>query len=75
MHSAALVWPEKFRLGITLLTAFRSWVSLNLLLFGDILSIGNSDVWQNVAIAVLMLAGVGLYYKELLFFTFAPPQG
>jgi manganese/iron transport system permease protein len=61
-----------FSLGITLLTVLRSRVSLEQLLFGDILSINASDVGQIAAIALLVLVGVGLFYKELLFFTFDP---
>jgi manganese/iron transport system permease protein len=68
----AITFSTFFSLGITLLTVFRSQVSLEQLLFGDILSISPSDVWQIAAIAGLVLVGVALFYKELLFFTFDP---
>ncbi|MBE9157722.1 metal ABC transporter permease [Nodosilinea sp. LEGE 06152] len=68
----AITFSTFFSLGITLLTVFRSRVSLEQLLFGDILSINAADVWQIAAIAGLVLVGVGLFYKELLFFTFDP---
>ncbi|WP_035994533.1 metal ABC transporter permease [Leptolyngbya sp. KIOST-1] len=68
----AITFSTFFSLGITLLTVLRSRVSLEQLLFGDILSISASDVWQIGAIAALVLVGVGLFYKELLFFTFDP---
>lgn len=68
----AITFSTFFSLGITLLTVFRSRVSLEQLLFGDILSINIGDVWQIAAIAGLVLAGVALFYKELLFFTFDP---
>ncbi|MGG6239258.1 metal ABC transporter permease [Nodosilinea sp. AN01ver1] len=68
----AITFSTFFSLGITLLTVLRSRVSLEQLLFGDILSIRSSDVWQIAAIAGLVLVGVGLFYKELLFFTFDP---
>ncbi|MGB3136170.1 MAG: metal ABC transporter permease [Nodosilinea sp.] len=68
----AITFSTFFSLGITLLTVFRSRVSLEELLFGDILSISPGDVWQITAIAGLVLAAVGLFYKELLFFTFDP---
>ncbi len=70
----AITFSTFFSLGITLLTVFRSRVSLEQILFGDILSINTSDVWQIALIAALVLLGVGLFYKELLFFTF-DPQG
>ncbi|MBW4460015.1 MAG: metal ABC transporter permease [Nodosilinea sp. WJT8-NPBG4] len=68
----AITFSTFFSLGITLLTVFRSRVSLEQLLFGDILSIKTSDVWQIALIAGLVLMGVALFYKELLFFTFDP---
>lgn len=68
----AITFSTFFSLGITLLTVFRSRVSLEQLLFGDILSINAGDVWQIAAIASLVLTGVALFYKELLFFTFDP---
>jgi manganese/iron transport system permease protein len=68
----AITFSTFFSLGITLLTVFRSRISLEQLLFGDILSIAPSDVWQIAAIAILVIAGVVLFYKELLFFTFDP---
>jgi manganese/iron transport system permease protein len=68
----AITFSTFFSLGITLLTVFRSRVSLEQLLFGDILSINSGDVWQITAIAALVLLGVKLFYKELLFFTFDP---
>ncbi|WP_017301404.1 metal ABC transporter permease [Nodosilinea nodulosa] len=68
----AITFSAFLSLGITLLTVFRSRVSLEQLLFGDILSIDVSDVWQIAAIAALVLLGEVLFYKELLFFTFGP---
>ena len=68
----AITFSTFFSLGITLLTVFRSRISLEQLLFGDILSINTTDVWQIALIALLVLAGVKLFYKELLFFTFDP---
>ncbi|MBE9136021.1 metal ABC transporter permease [Nodosilinea sp. LEGE 07088] len=68
----AITFSTFFSLGITLLTLLGSRVSLEQLLFGDILSINAADVWQIAAIAALVLIGVGLFYKELLFVTFDP---
>jgi manganese/iron transport system permease protein len=41
-------------------------------LFGDILSITRQDLSQIAIITLLVLAGVKVFYKELLFFTFDP---
>ncbi|MGB3199488.1 MAG: metal ABC transporter permease [Nodosilinea sp.] len=68
----AITFSTFFSLGIALLTLLGTRVSLEQLLFGDILSITPSDVWQIGAIAGLVLVGVSLFYKELLFFTFDP---
>jgi manganese/iron transport system permease protein len=70
----AITFSTFFSLGITLLTVFRSPLDLEQLLFGDILSITAPDIGQIALITVLLLIGVKLFYKELLFFTF-DPQG
>jgi len=68
----AITFSTFFSLGITLLTVFRSRVDLEQLLFGDILSITTQDVLHIALITLLVLIGVKLFYKELLFFTFDP---
>jgi manganese/iron transport system permease protein len=68
----AITFSTFFSLGITLLTVFRSRIDLEQLLFGDILSITPEDVRQIALITGLVLIGVKLFYKELLFFTFDP---
>jgi manganese/iron transport system permease protein len=68
----AITFSTFFSLGITLLTVFHSRVDLEQLLFGDILSITTQDVLHIALITLLVLIGVKLFYKELLFFTFDP---
>lgn len=68
----AITFSTFFSLGITLLTVLRTPISLEQVLFGDILSIVPQDLWQIALITGLVLAGVKLFYKELLFFTFDP---
>jgi manganese/iron transport system permease protein len=68
----AITFSTFFSVGIALLTLLRSNVSLEQLLFGDILSINRQDVWQIGIIAAIVLALVSFFYKELLFFTFDP---
>lgn len=68
----AITFSTFFSLGITLLTVLNTALSLEGILFGDILSITPQDLGQIALITVLVLTGVKLFYKELLFFTFDP---
>jgi manganese/iron transport system permease protein len=68
----AITFSTFFSLGITLLTVLNTSLSLEQVLFGDILSITPQDLGQIALIAILVLTGVKLFYKELLFFTFDP---
>jgi manganese/iron transport system permease protein len=68
----AITFSTFFSLGITLLSVFQNRINLEELLFGDILSVSRTDVWQIGTIAVLVSIGVRLFYKELLFYTFDP---
>ncbi|MFH7243940.1 MAG: metal ABC transporter permease [Spirulina sp.] len=68
----AITFSTFFSLGITLLTVLNTPLSLEQVLFGDILSITPQDLGQIALIALLVLTGVKLFYKELLFFTFDP---
>jgi manganese/iron transport system permease protein len=66
----ALTFASFFALGVTLLTVLKSRLDLEELLFGDILSVSLADVWRAAWVAVLVLALIKLFYKELLFYTF-----
>ncbi|WP_448573672.1 metal ABC transporter permease [Trichothermofontia sp.] len=66
----ALTFASFFALGITLLTRFKSSLDLEDLLFGNILSITRADIGEIIGIAIVILLGIKLFYKELLFFTF-----
>jgi manganese/iron transport system permease protein len=68
----AITFSTFFSLGITLLTVLNTPLSLEGVLFGDILSITRQDLSQIAIITLLVLAGVKVFYKELLFFTFDP---
>ncbi len=41
-------------------------------LFGSVLSVTREDLWLSGALGVMVLAVVGLFFKELLFITFDP---
>ncbi len=53
----AITFSTFFSLGITLLSVFQNPMDLEQLLFGDILSVSNQDVWQIGAIAGLVVSG------------------
>ncbi|BDM83422.1 metal ABC transporter permease [Acaryochloris marina] len=66
----AITYASFFALGISLLTVLQNRLDLNELLFGDILSITTGDIQQIIITAILVLAAIRFFYKELLFFTF-----
>ena len=66
----ALVLSSFFALGVVLITLFNAQLNLEALLFGDILSVQVSDLWQVATITALTVGLIRLFYKELLFFTF-----
>ena len=68
----AITLSRFFALGITLLTILRSRISLEELLFGDILSTLMGDVWQIGWITIVILVAVKFLDTEILFFTFDP---
>jgi manganese/iron transport system permease protein len=68
----AMVFSGFLALGIMLITLLESKLDLHHFLFGDILGLTISDVTRTLAIAVVVLLGVKLFYKELLFYTFDP---
>jgi ABC-type Mn2+/Zn2+ transport system permease subunit len=41
-------------------------------LFGSVLSVTTTDLWLTASLAVVVLAIIGLFFKELLFITFDP---
>ncbi len=59
-----------FALGVTLITVLKNKLDLDSFLFGDILGVTGTDIQRTLAIGVIILVAVRLFYKELLFFTF-----
>lgn len=66
----AMVFSGFLALGIMLITILKSKIDLHSFLFGDILGVTTSDVTRTLIITVIVLLGVKLFYKELLFYTF-----
>ena len=66
----ALIFSTYFALGVTLITLLKSKLDLDSFLFGDILGVTTHDIQRTLAIALIILVAVKLFYKELLFYTF-----
>lgn len=66
----ALIFASFFALGVILLRQLDRRFDLQELLFGDILSVTQMDIWRTGIIAALLFLLIKLFYKELLFFTF-----
>jgi manganese/iron transport system permease protein len=66
----ALTFSSFFALGVTLVTVLKNKLDLDSFLFGDILGVTSVDIYRTLAITLLILAAVWLFYKELLFYTF-----
>jgi manganese/iron transport system permease protein len=67
-----IVFSAFFALGITLITLIQreAKIDLNHFLFGNILGVNSSEVLDTAIIAVFILVGVVLFYKELMFYSF-----
>jgi len=69
----ALVLSGFLALGIVLIKLLRTnQINLEYILFGNILGVTQTDLWQTLIITGVVLAMVKLFYKELLFYTFDP---
>jgi manganese/iron transport system permease protein len=68
----ALVFSTFFALGVTLISVLKNKLDLDSFLFGDILGVTSTDIRRTLIIALVILAAVKLFYKELLFYTFDP---
>jgi ABC-type Mn2+/Zn2+ transport system permease subunit len=69
----ALVVSGFLALGVILITSLgTNRLNLDEILFGNILGVTSSDLWQTLGITVVVLALARLFYKELLFYTFDP---
>jgi manganese/iron transport system permease protein len=66
----ALVFSTFFALGVTLISILKNKVDLDSFLFGDILGVTGNDIHRTLIITAVILVAVGLFYKELLFYTF-----
>ncbi len=69
-----IVFSAFFALGITLITVVQkeNKIDLNHFLFGNILSVTQSEVINTLVITLIVLAVIVLLFKELMLYTFDP---
>lgn len=67
-----VVFAGFFAFGVLLLSRIVSFQDLGHILFGNILGVSNSDLVAMIVVVVLVLAGVGLSFKEIVVASFDP---
>jgi manganese/iron transport system permease protein len=68
-----IVFAGAFALGVALLSTTSSFaVDLTHILFGDVLGVSQSDLWVILALGLVVLGVVALFYKEFLVLIFDP---
>nr|WP_041262044.1 metal ABC transporter permease [Exiguobacterium sibiricum] len=67
-----ILFTSAFALGIILISFLRSSSDLYHILFGNVLAVRPSDMWMTLAIGLIVLAAIFLFYKELLVTSFDP---
>lgn len=70
----AIMLSSFLALGVVLVSVLPGANRIDLVhvLFGDILGVNQSDLWNTLITTLVILAAVVLFYKELLFYTFDP---
>jgi len=67
-----VVFAGFFAFGVLLLSRVVSFQDLGHILFGNILGVSNGDLVAMVVVVVVVLAGVGLSFKEIVVASFDP---
>ncbi len=68
-----ILFAAALSLGVVLISSIRSYaVDLNHILFGDVLSVGASDLWLTAGLGLVVLLAVLLLYRALLVYSFDP---
>src|SRR5699024_11144699 len=68
--SIGIVFSAMFALGIILITAAQSATDLTQILFGNVLSVRDSDMWMTIVVGIIVILAVVIFYKELLVSSF-----
>src|SRR5690625_4912324 len=64
--SIGIVFSAMFALGIILITIAQSATDLTQILFGNVLSVRDTDMWMTIIVVIIVLLAVIFFYKELL---------
>ena len=67
-----LVFTGFFALGLVLVSKVRSNIYLTHILFGNVLGISSSDIWQTLLISALVVGVLLVLRRDLLLFCFDP---
>ncbi|MFG6120332.1 metal ABC transporter permease [Thalassobacillus sp. B23F22_16] len=73
--SIGIMFTAAFAAGIIIITLLKSSTDLYHILFGNVLAVRSSDMWITLAIGIVVLAAVYLFYKELLITSFDETMG
>ncbi len=66
----ALTSSSFFAIGILLISLLKIKIDLHGFLFGDILSVSQTDTIRAAVITAIVLVAIAMFYKQLLFYTF-----
>lgn len=66
----ALTSSSFFAIGILLISILKIKIDLHGFLFGDILSVTQTDMYRAAIIGVIVLTAIAIFYKQLMFYTF-----
>lgn len=68
-----IIFAASFALGVAMLSSIGNYsVDLAHFLFGNLLGVSSTDLWLILGLGTLVLALIGLFYKELLVISFDP---
>ncbi len=68
-----ILFAAALSLGVALISSIQTYaVDLSHILFGNVLGVSESDLWLTAGLGVLVLAAVGLFYKQFLVISFDP---
>lgn len=70
--SIGIVFSAFFAVGIILIGKANTSTDLTSILFGNVLSVRDSDMWMTLGVGAVVLLVIILFYKELLVSTFDP---
>src|SRR5699024_11242800 len=68
--SIGIVFSAMFALGIILITAAQSATDLTQILFGNVLSVRDSDMWMTIVVWIIVILAVVIFYNELFVYIF-----